>query len=104
MGFYKYLKGMEFEGKVSCSFQYMKDVECKLRRDIEPTRDRGLQWFSSLLNTINKSPVPDPDIVEEPKVMSDDVSGASENPSAWYVVIAIPRMNLSLQATRISTA
>ena len=42
-GFYKHLKGMDLEGRISCSVQYIKDEEGRLLRDMEHNRDRWVQ-------------------------------------------------------------
>ena len=65
-GYYKHLKGMDFEGKKSCSSQYINDAEGSLPRDMGLIRDRWVQWFSSLLNT--KSPTLGLSIAEKLKV------------------------------------
>ena len=57
---------MDFEGNRSCSFAYIKDEEDRRLRDTGLIRDRWVQPFRTSFNT--KSPVLDPDIVEELKV------------------------------------
>ena len=61
-GFYKYLKTMNLEGKRDRSSAYVKDENGIPLKDVELVRERGVQWFHTLLNA--KSPRLDPNIAE----------------------------------------
>ena len=63
-GFYKHLKGMDVEGKMTFNSQYIEDEEGRLLRDNALIRERWVM-FHKLLNT--KSPTLDPSIVDELK-------------------------------------
>ena len=63
--FYKHLKRMDLESRISCSVQSIKDEQGKLLRDTGLICDRWVQRFSTLQNT--KSPALDLNIVEELK-------------------------------------
>ena len=62
-GFYEHLKTMNLEGKRHRSSAYVKDENGVLLRDVELIRERGVDWFHTLLNA--KSPKRDPNIAED---------------------------------------
>ena len=64
-GFYKYLKGMNVEGKRTFNSQYNKDKEGRSLRHNALIRERWMRWFNKLLNT--KAPTLDSSIVNELK-------------------------------------
>ena len=65
-GFYKHLKGMDVEGKMSFNSHYIRDEEGGFLRDIGLIRGRWVWWFHKLLNT--KSSSLDPTIGDELEV------------------------------------
>ena len=45
LGFYKHLKGMNVEGKITFNSQYIRDEGGRLLRDIGIIRERWVRWF-----------------------------------------------------------
>ena len=62
-GFYKHLKGMDVEWKITFNSQYIRNEEGRLLWDIGLIRERWVRWFLKLLNI--KSPTLDPTITDE---------------------------------------
>ena len=88
-GFYKHLKEVDVEGKMTFNSQYIRDEEGRLLRNIGLIRERWVRWFHKLQNT--KSPTLDPTITDELKVWPS-CSPLDDVPSRYEVEEAIRAM------------